>query len=58
MLKDCCCSYDNSPREFKLYYSIASRYGYWNGNREGGMKSVENQTLVTNLSLPLSIPLS
>lgn len=58
MLKDDFCSYDNSPRKFKLHYSIASRYGYWKGSREGGMKSVETQMLITNLSLPFSSPLS
>lgn len=58
MLKDYFCSYDNSPRKFKLHYSIASRYGYWKGSREGGVKSIETQMLITNLSLPFSSPLS
>lgn len=58
MLKDYFCSYDNSPRKFKLHYSIASRYGFWKGSREGGVKSVETQMLITNLSLPFSSPLS
>ena len=58
MLKDYFCSYDNSPRKFKLHYSIASRYGFWKGSREGGVKSVETQMLITNLSLPFSSPFS